>query len=121
MRSTIFVLAILALSSCPSPDPCQSLCGCWEDTTLSVSGNTRAADGTSVSGINVSCKGESGPMDVTDTSGAFDFEYWTRTSPGCGYEGCNTLLFVDPAQQFRSKELTVWEVRNADGGVVLQP
>lgn len=124
MRSSICVLVAVVLSSCgavETGDPCQSLCGCSEDTTLSVSGNTFASDGTPAAGIKVSCKGERGAMDVTDSNGVFYFQYATQESPGCGYAGCNTLVFEDPAQRFASKELTVWQVRSVDGGVVLEP
>lgn len=120
MRSSICVLALAVLSVSSCSVPCQSLCGCWEDTTLSVAGNTRATDGGALAGIQVSCVGSTAVMDVSDQSGAFEFELMTQESPGCGYQNCNNLVFTDPSGALQSKELTVWQVR--DGGTVtLEP
>lgn len=124
MRSSIFVLAVVALSSCgalETQDPCQSLCGCWEYATLSASGNTRSSDGGVVSGINVSCKAQGGVMAVTNSLGEFSFQVRTEESPGCGFRDCNTLVFEDPSQRFRTKELQVKEVQSTGGNVVLEP
>lgn len=120
MRSSIFVLAVSLLSAC-GPPPCeQYFCGCFYDATLSVAGNTRdATNDMPVSGIIVSCVQASGVMDTTDSSGTFGFDYATRQSPGCGYEGCNWLRFEDPSGTFQPQEMTVWELREAGGRVAL--
>lgn len=124
MRSSIGVLVLAVLSSCGGVrdprGPCQSLCGCWEDTTLSVSGSTRSPDGGALAGINVSCRGDTAVMDVTDAYGAFDFHLATQESPGCGFQTCNNLVFTDPGGAVQSKELNVKALR--DGGTVtLEP
>ncbi|MGV3624924.1 MAG: hypothetical protein ACO1OB_29155 [Archangium sp.] len=126
MRSSICVLVMVVLSSCGAAQesrlPCQSFCGCWEDTTLSVAGNTLTPDGGAISGIRVSCMSERGAvMDVSDQSGAYNFDLSTQVSPGCGYNNCNIVRFDDPSGVLQSRELTVWQLRDAGGNVTLEP
>lgn len=101
--------------------PCtggESLCGCPEPTTLVL--DTRVTDGagSNAAGINVSCKGESAPIAVTDQGGRIHVELATKESPGCGFERCNNLVFKDPAGKLPTVEKTAFQVMQG-GNIVL--
>jgi len=87
-----------------------SLCGCWEDATLSY--QTKVVDqatGNPLEGIQVRCAGEDEVQATSNASGDLAFDLDTRVSPGCHYERCTNLKFVDPAGKYQDASATVFQ------------
>ncbi|MBK9262946.1 MAG: hypothetical protein IPM54_24470 [Polyangiaceae bacterium] len=85
-------------SSTSGGDDCgMSLCGCWEDTTMTFDATVEdASTMMPLSGIELFCKGEDTAIAVSDAAGKLIFSIETKSSPGCGFERCTNMTLHDP-------------------------
>lgn len=119
MVVVVAVVAGAVVACAPPPTCAMSLCGCPESATLRGAGSISGSDGLPVSGVTLSCE-NSTVLATTDDAGTYSFALETTFSPGCHWGTCNTLTISDSSNRYAEKKLTVFQLADADGGVVLQ-
>lgn len=123
MRALVLVVVLAGWGDVAGSNCARSFCGCWEAATLVPDGQVTDGAGQPASGITVTCVGETAPIATTTADGRFHAELPTRQSPGCGFERCNNVVFVDPSGMRPTTTLTHVQVNSgavrmtpADGG-----
>ena len=109
------IALILLLGGCDvvGQDCGESLCGCWEATTLEVEFTVYNPQlDEPVQDAAVYCDAETEPVASSDADGLVSFAVETEQSPGCGYLRCGQLTVDASDQGLEARTLTVYE---ADG------
>ena len=88
-----------------------SLCGCWADVMMSFEATVQDAQTMMpLAGIELSCKGESVPVALSDSTGKLSFTIDTQQSPGCGYLRCNNMVLHSPDGAHMDQEGTYFSL-----------
>ncbi|MCO4770181.1 MAG: hypothetical protein KDA24_09145 [Deltaproteobacteria bacterium] len=108
LSTTLAALAAAAmLAGCNATNCAQSICGCWEDFTVSLEMTVVDQFGDGVDGVRAICVNEDAPVATTNGDGELMQTFDTRVSPGCGTERCNTLTLLDPEGRCEGTQSTL--------------
>ena len=116
-----YPLILSSLMACNTPfgegegGCAMSFFGCSESKTLTYETTVvDQATGDPLQGIQVRCAGEDEIQTTSNTSGEIAFTPETTFSPGCKYERCSNLEFVDPSGSYTDASATAFQTDDVE-------
>ena len=95
-------------------DCARTLCGCSSPVTLKYKTTVVDKNQIPIKNIQLYCGDEKESIATSAGNGKAQFSIETMYSPGCHYERCTDIKFIDPRALFYPLEATVYETNGKE-------